>query len=306
MTAPEPAGPPRWRRLRAASQVVWMALVAVFTVRFALRHGHELAALDVAADPATWAVAFAWILAAKGAISLMVHQAWRAAGAHMGLGPAVYTYNLSQLPKYLPGGVWPYVSRVRMARARAVDLPRIGGGLALETAFLLGGAMVLAALTVDAGAVVGTAGAAATGVAGLERWVPALRGGVLTVLAMAWVVVYRRSVRRSSLLLATGLALVAWIFIGLSFHTVVAGLASAEPGVGVAGLFALAWGVGFVAVFSPAGIGVREVILGVGLASWGAPATVAAMVVGHRLLYVAADVVCALCARLLFPPGDRA
>ena len=96
----------------------------------------------------------------------------------------------------------------------------------------------------------------------------------------------------------------AWACIGLSFVHVVSGVSSAPAGMAVAGLFALAWGVGFVAVFSPAGLGVREAILALGLASWGAPAVVAAMVVGHRLLYVAADVLCALCARVVFPPAD--
>jgi hypothetical protein len=88
----------------------------------------------------------------------------------------------------------------------------------------------------------------------------------------------------------------AWCCLGLSFHHVVEGMAGPVPWAPAAGLFAVAWAVGFVAVFSPAGLGVREAVLMAGMTAYGSPALAAAIVVMHRLLYVAADATCALCA----------
>ena len=282
-------------RARVAAQWAWMALVAVFTVRFVIRHGLELGALDVAASWGTWLGGLAWILAAKVLLSLMVHAAWRTAGAGLDLSSAAYTYNLSQLPKYVPGGVWPYLNRVQLARARDVELPRIWGGLAVETAFLLGGALVMAVVALpDAVAVALGPSSSAWGWAGWARW---LGGGAL---GAVWVAALVRTPRRRAFLAATAWALAAWACIGLSFHHVVEGMVGPTRWAPVAGIFSLAWAAGFVAVFSPAGLGVREGVLLAGMSAYGSPSLVAALVVVHRLLYVAADGVCALCAWLFF------
>jgi hypothetical protein len=47
------------------------------------------------------------------------------------------------------------------------------------------------------------------------------------------------------------------------------------------------------------------VILGVGLAGLSGPAVVAAIVGGHRLLYLVADALCALAAVAFLRPGHR-
>ncbi len=301
-----------WRRVRSASQVIWLVAVLGFAARFAWRHADELAALDLAARWGTWALALALLLGAKILISLMVHASWRAAGADLGLIQAAYTYNMSQLPKYIPGGIWPYVSRVEMARARDLEMPRIWRGLALETAMLLGGAVALAALALDASSLLPALGIRAGG-----AWIGVVRVGALACLAAGLAVAAVRVPHRAALARAGLLSLGAWALLALSFLAVVQALAgggavSGEAAgvppltsVSLAGLFAFAWIVGFVAVFSPAGIGVREVILGVGLAGLGGPAVVAAIVVGHRLLYLVADALCALAAVVFLRPGHR-
>lgn len=298
--------------LKAAAQVAWLLLVAAFAIRFAVRHGTELQGVDLVGAAGAWLPGLAWILAAKGALSLMVYAAWKAAGADLGVSAALYTYNLSQLPKYVPGGVWPYLNRVHLARAWAVrhgaavpeggpergTLPRIWGGLALETVFLLGGAVTLGTVALDPGRLL----------TGLGLSVPtavltAARGGVLVLLAAGWAVGVRRSSDRRAWTMATLLALVAWACIGLSFHAVVGGWIPGQGLMPTAGLFALAWSVGFVAVFSPAGLGVRELLLGLGLAGVAPASTVATVVVVHRMLYFLADVVCAGSAALFLRPG---
>jgi len=308
--APGPGRGPVRARIKAASQVAWLVVVAGFAVRFAWRHADELAAVDLASGGSAWVVALLYVLGAKVMISLMVHASWRAAGADLGLAQAVYTYNMSQLPKYVPGGIWPYVNRVRLARARSLDFPRIWSGLAMETAMLLGGAVVLAALAYDRDTLL-----PAVGVAVPDDWIAPARAGALVLVGVVVVAAAARVPHRGALARAVVLTLTAWALLGLSFHAMVVGMAgsgaltgAAAGAVGLvptAGLFAFAWTLGFVAFFSPAGIGVREVLLGLGLAGVGPPAVVAAIVVGHRLVYLAADVLCAGAALALFRPGSR-
>ena len=302
-----------WRRVRSASQAIWLTAVLGFAARFAWRHADELAALELGVRWKAWVLALVLLLGAKVLISLMVHASWRAAGADLGLVQAAYTYNMSQLPKYVPGGIWPYVSRVGMARARDLEMPRIWRGLALETAMLLGGAVALAALALDASSLLPALGMAPGG-----AWIGAARVGALACLAVGLAVVAGRVPHRGGALTrAVLLSLGAWALLALSFLAVVlalsggasvtgggAGVSPLVP-VSLAGLFAFAWILGFVAVFSPAGIGVREVILGVGLAGLGGPALAAAIVVGHRLLYLVADALCALAAVAFLRPGRR-
>jgi hypothetical protein len=292
--------------------VIWLVAVLGFAARFAWRHADELAALDLAARWGAWVLALGFLLGAKILISLMVHASWRAAGADLGLVQAAYTYNMSQLPKYVPGGIWPYVSRVGMARARHLEMPRIWRGLALETAMLLGGAVALAALAMDASSLLPFPGTAPGG-----AWIGLARVGALACLAAGLAVTAARVPHRDALARAVLLSLGAWALLALSFLAVVqalaggtsvtGGVAGAFPlaPVSLAGLFAFAWIVGFVAVFSPAGIGVREVILGVGLAGLGGPAVVVAIVVGHRLVYLVADALCALAAVAFLRPSHR-
>jgi len=62
----------------------------------------------------------------------------------------------------------------------------------------------------------------------------------------------------------------------------------------VIGLFALSYVAGFVTIFAPAGVGVREAVFTIGLA--GILPVEAALVdaVGHRIIYMLADAVLGL------------
>lgn len=276
---------------------MWLVLVGAFAVRFAWRHAADLRAVDMGIGWGPWILSFLCILGAKALITGMVHVSWRAAGADLGLRRAALTYNLSQLPKYLPGGIWPYVSRVQLARHGPVATPRIVRGLALETTLLLGGAVAVAAVAADVSSLLGALGAAA-----LVPAVPLARAGALGAQAVGVGILARRLARPADLVRGVALALGAWALLGTSFAVLASGGEGAD-GVAMAGLFAAAWSVGFVAVFAPAGVGVRELLLAAGLAGMGGGPWAASVVVAHRLLYLAADALCAAAAWLALREG---
>lgn len=83
---------------------------------------------------------------------------------------------------------------------------------------------------------------------------------------------------------------VIWVCFGSAFSLiVVSSIGWGTTSFYVIGLYALAYGAGFLAIFAPAGVGVREAVLVLGLA--GRMSTEEALVFAalHRMLYLFAD-----------------
>jgi uncharacterized membrane protein YbhN (UPF0104 family) len=191
------------------------------------------------------------------------------------LRTAVRVFFLAGLARYLPGGVWPAVAHAVAAKPLGAPPARMAG------AYL-------------ASQVLGLVAGIAVGLLALPRlvaadpiwWIllPILLAALLPLasprLLAAAVCVARRVLRRpdtggfplpgsGTLLAVTGLSAAGWVITGLQV-TVLAVALGAPLGpailVGVGG-FALSMLAGVLAVIMPSGLGVREVILGLTLAT---------------------------------------
>lgn len=240
--------------------------------------------------------------------SLVVAQvlslfAWRTIvtdlGSPLPLGSAARIYFVGQVGKYVPGSVWPVVAQMEMGRDAGVPRSRMA---------------VSFVVTLLVSVVVGLGIGLPTLVSSGQSWVPALVAialGLLVFLRPTLVnqVVDRglRVVRRpplehqlsrSALLRCAGLYLLAWTAFGLHLWCLAVDV-GAEPltalPVAIAA-FAVAANLGTLFVIAPAGAGVREVLVVVGLGPVLAtgPATAVALV--SRLLVTLADVGAALVA----------
>jgi uncharacterized membrane protein YbhN (UPF0104 family) len=204
---------------------------------------------------------------------------------------------LSQFAKYLPGNIGHHVGRVALARNAGVPVDIAVASIVLETF-----------LVVLAGAICSLPGLALLhiGVQQLnmaERTLPvsllpvAVVGCLAAAGAMAWF--WRRHIlgRSFPLLRATRSLALASLGLYLSFALGGTALfllcnalsATHAPWVSVVAVYAAAWLLGFLVPGSPAGVGVRELVLMLGLAPiYGASsATMAAALL--RLITVAGD-----------------
>ncbi|MFO7260060.1 MAG: hypothetical protein DIU52_002825 [bacterium] len=204
---------------------------------------------------------------------------WRAVMADLGVGrPAVRTtirlYFLASLGRYVPGKVWQ-VAGLAVLASRA-GLPPVGATAAAlfgQLAFLVSGAVFLAvAMPTGRGAVAGVA--ALLGViaslwllrcAAGQRLAEALRARVPRLGTVVDLVTGVRPGHAARWGVAYGLT---WILLGGAFVLFVI---SFYPDAGghlryVAGTVAASYLGGYIAVFAPAGIGVREGLMGVLLA----------------------------------------
>jgi hypothetical protein len=242
--------------------------------------------------------ALAGLLAGVGGIPGMVGW-WRLLAAletRLSFPVALRVYFVAGLTRYLPGGIWPAVAHAAMARGLRESPIR------LAAAFLAS-----QGLAVVAGLGVGLLALPAL-VAHDPRWwvlLPALLTALVPLARpdlLAWLLrraqrLLRRSEtelvlpNRRALLGATALMAVGWLLSGL--HIAVLVVASgADPAaaltVGIGG-FALSVVAGVVALILPSGLGVRELVLGLTLATLLSGPALVAVVALSRILITVVD-----------------
>lgn len=172
----------------------------------------------------------------------------------------LYLCSLSQLGKYLPGGIWHLVGRGAFYKAHGLPMAAISKALLIENLWLLISAAGF--------------GASLCFFAAGDRWVGAreahdtLRvsgGAAIIVLWWLGIVLVTRAVYRghcdaqpSSTSVFLGQLLV-WLCLGGSLAALIPGVLSEGRLMLLApGALALGWAAGYVAPFAPAGLGVRE------------------------------------------------
>jgi uncharacterized membrane protein YbhN (UPF0104 family) len=206
---------------------------------------------------------------------------------------AFYAHNVSQLGKYIPGAIWQFVAlyeiyrRYGITSSQAVQMMLLENGSMVATSSLLGLAAAPVFLLLLQSflswpliaVLVAAAIVALTALALTKRFADRVR----VVLHSSWR--YRFLVVRVVLLF-----LAMWILIGLSAAALFAGYEALSP-LYVIALFGMSFVIGFAAPFAPAGIGVRDVVFAVGLTGIVEPQAAAFITIGHRILYIAADLI---------------
>lgn len=247
-----------------------------------------------------------WQLAASAAISLifvwMTMRSWRVilndTGAEVPDAPARRIFFISQVAKYLPGGVWNFLAAAelgadyKISRRRSVSVLLISMVVSVVTGLGLG------------------AGAILLGPADLlsQFW------WVLLVLPVFAAVLYpplnqwlvnrglrllrrqplEKPVSARAMVSAAAWSLGSWAISGLQVWIILTGLgapARAETYFLTLGGYALAWVAGFLIFFVPAGVGIREVALGATLAGVATAGDIVVIVLASRLLFTLADIV---------------
>jgi hypothetical protein len=185
-------------------------------------------------------------------------------------------YSISLLPRYIPGSVWGYLSRAEwLKQEHAVPYSLTNLGTLLEILLILVSVLLV------------------TGIYGLTRLADPLRwlllAGLVVLPLLTWRLFYwllsstlfRRwlpgtiaSLPASRMPLALWTAVLAfhvaaWFLYGASIRqlTLAFGLASVAGLVEFTFIFATSWLVGFLIVFVPSGLGVREQVLSTWLTS---------------------------------------
>lgn len=296
MTAvPEPARPPRNRR-KTVVRIVGLVVALGLCVAFLVPRWSDI--VDAFGRQNPWTALAA--LALGFVATYITFLSWRAlltgAGHRLPLTAAQRLFFLSQIGKYVPGSVWPIVAQADLGREYKVPAARSVAVGALTLLVSCGAGVCVAAVTIPF----------VQPDAFRTYWFVVLL--VPIVLAALHPAVLRFAIRMANRVLrrdlgtvelgigaiarAFGWAALAWVAFGFHIVLIVVPL---HAGLGVRqilltiGGYALAWLVGFVVFFLPAGLGGREAtlvaVLGAGI-PLGSSAAVSVAVMSRVLLTV--------------------
>lgn len=225
-------------------------------------------------------------------------------GFPMGYVQAARLYNLSQLGKYLPGSIWQFVGRAAAYRQLGAGYAQIRDALLIESLWIVAGATTVGCVLTGRQVYPVLEEALSKGVA---IWLIAAASSVLLVL-LGLLVLKGAMVRRYfwlalppvRLLLVQG---AIWSVLGLSFWLLARACGMEISLLFAIGLFAAAYAVGFLVPFAPAGLGVRDAMLVVGLLGYGGAGEAVVVTVLARLVYLIVDLfmVAAQELLMLFP-----
>lgn len=292
-----------------------------------VRRGFVLLALAAA----VWAVASQWeevssaavrlgpaTLAASLAVSVvfvvMTMLSWRVVladmGSHLPLRSAAALFFVSQVAKYLPGGVWNILAAAEMGADHAIPRRRSVSVMAVSllVSVVTGSALALAAIAVAPGE-----DAAAYGWVGwaFPAFLVLLAPPVLNrVLGLALRLTRRppleKPVSARGVALAALWSVLSWLTAGVQVSLLAVPLGmdlTAATYALAAGGYALAWTVGFLVLVVPAGVGIREAVLGAVLTTQLGTGAVVLVVLLSRVLLTGADLLLGAVGLLLARGG---
>ncbi|MEW6516886.1 MAG: hypothetical protein AB1439_08285 [candidate division FCPU426 bacterium] len=281
-------------RLLVWGKWLWLALVLFFAFLYLGRKGGEV---WLALGRMSWQQVLLAVLSLVAAKVLLVYAlqiSVRQVGFNLPRLGAFSVYNYSQLAKYTPGSIWQFVSKAAWYALRGLKPDQIRDAIVLETVSEPAGACLVAVLF------------AAGWLPLISRQLPVAAGSAgLAVLAGAagllvwWVLGKRdRAQRWISGLPRFALAMLPvqlgiWLILGAGFHALRVGFDPA-PLTHSLGLFGLAYILGFIVPVAPAGLGIRESVLVLGMNL--PPAQAWAIAGAHRVLFLLVEIALAALA----------
>jgi len=203
-------------------------------------------------------------------------------GVSMSYRRAFYITSISLLAKYLPGGIWHFVGRAGYYRADGLPVALSTRIIILENVWLVTSAALFGAILLVESV-------------GLAFVV------VVCWIGLLWLVTRQFDTQITSRMFLRYIALqaVQWTLFGLSFAV----LRSPDGALlRDMGAFCLSFAIGYVTVFAPSGIGVREAVMVILLTSSGNTDAIVIVAAVHRFIWTLTELIMGGTARLFAAP----
>lgn len=279
------------KSLVSLTKWLWLVCVLVMAGWLLYRSREAIIAMLAQVSPGLLVASLLLTVLAKGFLAENARIAAERNGIPLGFLTTARLYNLSQLGKYLPGSIWQFVGRAAAYRARGAAYGPIRDALLVESLWIVAGSAVIGVLLVGP-QVVGLVAQSLTPM--LVWW---LGGGLLASVLLAVVVVLwkRRLALRYLQLAMPSMRVIMvqagiWIVLGLAFWVLTRACRLEVSPVFATGLFAVGYSLGFLVPFAPAGLGIRDAILTIGLVPYVPAAEALVVTILARVIYLLVDV----------------
>ena len=246
----------------------WAVLLTAlgFMVGLLYDQWNRIRALDLEVRPGMMAAASLALIVLFFLDAFGWHLILRALGHEPEASQSIRVWMVSSLTRYLPGGVWGYLSRAALCAEQGIPLTSSGLGLYLETLLLMS-----SSFAVGFPAILFATGLPLSPLTAAAIWI-----GVSLLMHPRVIALTRRLPGRSGKLLDSVALpsarvmlclyfyyLVFWILFGAIFVCFVLALYPLPPQawLAVGASLSMSFLVGFIAVIVPSGIGVRESVL---------------------------------------------
>ncbi len=292
---------PRWlssllRLMR--SRAVRVGFLAVVLVLFAFALDRQAGTLwHEAQRLSVPVIVLAFVLCLCGLIgSLMVWREMLAdLGSRLSFPDAWRIMFIGQLGKYVPGSIWPVLAQSELGADHGVPRSRSALSVLLSYAVMTCSGAVVAMVTLP----FATASSVAqyfwiiflVPVAIVLLSPPVLNRLLRLTLRLSRQPALEQGVSFKGLGRTMVWAVAGWTFNGAMIYVMMRQLAGHQQGTLLVsiGAYSLSWVIGFVAVFAPAGVGVREAVMVAVLSTLTTPATALTVALVSRALGVVAD-----------------
>lgn len=285
----------RWLR-----PLEWAAalVVAVFLGLYIARHWEQIPAYPWSIDLLSLGLASACVAVAYTGFVLLWRHILILLGGGLSIVDAHRTWYLGNLARYVPGKVWQLASTAYLARAKGVSpvltiTASITGQLFLLAAGLFLSGLALPGINASVPAnvrLLGVAGAIALFIVLFTPAFDILYRAGLRLIGRSEYYTYIRWSERLVLLVGN---LVAWLAFGTGFYLFLVATAEIPEGgyLPILGISAAGYLIGWLVVFVPGGLGVREGVYALLLSLYLPGAVAAAVAVLSRLWLSAVELI---------------
>ncbi|MBW2620702.1 MAG: flippase-like domain-containing protein [Deltaproteobacteria bacterium] len=279
---------------------LWLISVGIFIIFFIQRNYEEMRETIRKIHIFYLVLSFLCIAGAKILLALFMRYAVRSACRDMDFPTCFRIYNISQLGKYIPGNIWHFIGKASAYKDRGFSMENIRDALVVENTWLVGCAfaygiilMLIFNFTLIEHLFLSYGLYAA--VFAVVALLMVLQGKKLLKIRFGRIFSDRRMNFKIILL-----QVVIWTLLGLGFFWLAIPFCPGGCSIFmVIGLYAMAFSIGFVTPFAPAGIGVREAVLGLGLLPYLPIDTVIVLSAANRGVYLVVEVLLALSSQAI-------
>jgi hypothetical protein len=271
---------------------LWLILVLAAAGYYFYRHQEEVINLLKQIDYWRIILSLILLLIGKAFLVILIKYSVNCEGWYPTYPEILGVYGLSSLGKYLPGGIWHFVGRFGVYKMNGLSAKASTRAMVLENIWLLSSAL-------------------ATGVIGVflfrfdlianllnipdENWLAVtLTMVILALWIIALIIVHKIMQKYTSrqipnVVRVTLIGLLLWTFIGGSFFAMFKEFSFSSAPLFIGG-YAVSWAVGYIAVFAPGGLGVREAVLAFVFSSITSVELIAVYAAMNRIIWVIAEV----------------
>jgi uncharacterized membrane protein YbhN (UPF0104 family) len=277
---------------------VWVIAVIGFIAFYFIQHLPEAIQYFSTVPTGSVLCSILLLFCARLLIILLALQSVKTGDWHPPYLQMFSIFSISQLGKYIPGGVWHFAARINSYKENSMTNAKVLQTMVIESVWMVSGSVAFVAIMFSIQH-------AMTGAVIIKSFqVPEILWKLLPwITIVAWIIglaiIDRRYPVQDNLpkfiriIFLILIQFSVWLALGGSFYLLFqsAGLENIWL---VLGGYALSWVAGYVVPFAPGGIGIREAVQVIFFSPIATPEQIAIISIVHRMLYTITEVILGL------------